>query len=107
MLRPSTGRMLVLAGAVAVAGPAFAQFSATTPLNPAQRNQLLLRGAIPQVQALDRIEQRRQMQELQQLNREADRMQPQQPLDLRVVPDLGGTCMKRVFGNKFVRSPCK
>jgi hypothetical protein len=77
------------------------------PLTPAQRNDLWLRGTPAEIQAVERTERGRAFARQQQLNREIDRSAVgTAPMDLKV-PLIKNKCMKRVFGNKFVSTPCK
>jgi hypothetical protein len=88
------------------AAPAVPSWS-QQPLTPPQRNQLWLRGTPAEIQAVERTERGRAFQSQQQLNREIDRsVIGTAPMDLKV-PVIKNKCMKRVFGNKFVASPCK
>src|SRR3954462_6249951 len=121
-------RLLAAALALAVlAGPAAAQYIQTGPMNPAysplnpptpaQRTQLILQGRNAELQANQRVQQGFQYQQNQQISRQLDRSQPQQiygQLDRsqpqrrlgRQVPRMKPTCMKKIFGNKFIQTAC-
>ena len=81
-------------------------FSAGTREQIGGRLETLRRGDTALLETLNRVEQRRAFQEQQQIYREVDRIQPTESMDLRV-PEAKSSCMKRVFGNKFVSVPCK
>src|SRR3954447_750066 len=121
-------RLIAAAIALAMlAGPAAAQYiqigamnpaySPLNPLTPAQRNQLILHGRNAELQANQRVQQGFQYQQNQQINRQLDRSkaqqiygqldrsQPQPRLDTKV-PRMKPTCMKKVFGNKFIQTAC-
>ena len=112
-----TARCLAAAmlAAAFLAGPAEAQYIQTAPINPAysplnpltqsQRNQLILRGRNAEVQANDRVQQGFQFQQNQQIYRQLDRSRPQQPIDTRV-PRMKPSCMKKIFGNKYIQTAC-
>lgn len=89
--------MVVLFAAV-VAVPA--QTFSTDPLNRADRSRIVLNGAPGELQALDRIQGRRDFQRQQQQFREQDRPRIE-PQRLKV-PRLKQSCQERVAGNKFV-----
>lgn len=121
-------RLIAAAIALAIlAGPAAAQYiqigamnpaySPLNPLTPAQRNQLILQGRNAELQANQRVQQGLQYQQNQQIYRQLDRSQsqqiygqldrsrPQPRLDSSV-PRMKPTCMKKIFGNKFVQMTC-
>jgi hypothetical protein len=97
-----TAPIVVLAMAVtmALAGPCHA-FS-TDPLNRGERTRLLLEGRQVDLQALNRIQGRRDFQRQQQQFREQDRRlnKPQQ----LEVPFIQQNCPQSVLGNGFLNS---
>jgi hypothetical protein len=86
--------MVVLAAA-AVAAPA--QTYSTDPLNRVERSRIVAPG---ELQALDRIQGRRDFQRQQQQFREQDRPRIE-PQRLKI-PRLKQSCQERLSGNKFV-----
>lgn len=91
---------LALAVSVAAGPVASAQTFSTDPLNRAQRNRIILHGAPGDVQAIDRIQGRRDFQRQQQQFREQDRplVQPQR----LEVPRMKQNCRLRLFGSKLL-----
>lgn len=93
--------ILLAAAVAAVAGSvASAQTFSTDPLNRAERNRIILYGAPGDVQAIDRIQGRRDFQRQQQQFREQDRplVRPQR----LEVPRMKQNCRLRLFGSKFL-----
>lgn len=86
---------LVVLIAAVVAVPA--QTFSTDPLNRAERSRIIAPG---ELQALDRIQGRRDFQRQQQQFREQDRPRIE-PQRLKV-PRLKQSCQERISGNKFV-----
>jgi hypothetical protein len=86
--------MVVLAAAAAAAP---AQTYSTDPLNRAERSRIVAPG---ELQALDRIQGRRDFQRQQQQFREQDRPRIE-PQRLKI-PRLKQSCQERLSGNKFV-----
>jgi parvulin-like peptidyl-prolyl isomerase len=120
MPRSFAGQVPIVVAAVlawlAFAAPSAAQWVQTTPRNPAvsplnpltpaQRNQLILRGRNDELQAIGRMQQGLQYQQNQQIYRELDRTRPQPQMDTRV-PSIKPSCMKKIFGNKYVQTKCQ
>lgn len=120
MPRSFAGQVPIVVAAVlawlAFAAPSAAQWVQTTPRNPAvsplnpltpaQRNQLILRGRNDELQAIGRMRQGLQYQQNQQIYRELDRTRPQPQMDTRV-PSIKPSCMKKIFGNKYVQTKCQ
>jgi hypothetical protein len=89
--------IVVLVAAV-IAAPA--QPYSTDPLNRAERSRVILNGAPGELQALDRIQGRRDFQRQQQQYREQDRPRIE-PQRLKV-PRLQQGCQQRLTGNRLV-----
>lgn len=101
LVRTTKAIVLAIAAATALAGSARA-FS-TDPLNRGERTRMIINGRQLDVQALDRIQGRRDFQRQQQQFREQDRplVRPQR----LEVPRMKQSCRQRLFGTKF-RTGC-
>ncbi len=72
------------------------------PLTRAERTQLLLLGRTVELQAIDRIDRRREFQRQQQQLREEDRQINQRASPRLDVPKMGRRCQLRIFGNRWL-----
>jgi hypothetical protein len=90
----------VVAAVMIMASPARAFL--LEPLTHAERTQLLLLGRTVDLQALDRIDRRREFQRQQQQLREEDRRMNQRASPRLDVPKLERNCQLRIFGNRWL-----
>ena len=97
--------LAALAAALLTVSPANALV--TDPLTRSDRTLLQLRGRIIDLQALERIERRRDFQDQQQRYREDDRRMNQVPKPRPEVPRFQQNCQLRVFGYKRLNNNCR
>lgn len=94
----------VMAAAAIAASPVHALVN--DPLTPSDRALLTLRGRVIDLQALERIERRRDFQQQQQYYRDLDRRTNQARPPRPEIPQVRQDCPLRVFGNNFISSRC-